>query len=78
MGVTSASAIWLVAAIGAVIGVGFPWLGVKLAILAVAILVGVDFVETRFDLLQRGVHARIAKRWGRNEHARSHPSEEAK
>lgn len=56
IGVTSASAIWVLAAIGVVIGLGFPWLGVKLALLTVAILVGVDFVESRFDLLQRGVH----------------------
>lgn len=56
IGVTSASAIWLLAAIGVVIGVGFPWLGVKLALLTVAILVGVDMVEHRFEFLQRGVH----------------------
>lgn len=56
IGVTSAAAIWVLAAIGAVIGVGFPWLGVKLAILTVAVLVGVDFAEVRFEFLQRGVH----------------------
>jgi len=56
IGVTSASAIWVLAAIGVVIGLGFPWLGVKLALLTVAILVGVDLVEHRFEFLQRGVH----------------------
>ena len=56
IGVTSASAIWVLAAVGVVIGLGFPWLGVKLAILTVAILVGVDVVESRFEFLQRGVH----------------------
>jgi putative Mg2+ transporter-C (MgtC) family protein len=56
IGVTSASAIWVLAAIGVVIGLGFPWLGVKLAILTVAILIGVDLVERRFEFLQRGVH----------------------
>jgi putative Mg2+ transporter-C (MgtC) family protein len=56
VGVTSASAIWVLAAVGVVIGVGFPWLGVKLAILAVFVLVGVDSLESRFELLQRGVH----------------------
>jgi putative Mg2+ transporter-C (MgtC) family protein len=56
IGVTSASAIWVLAAIGVVIGLGFPWLGVKLALLTVAILVGVDLVESRFEFLQRGVH----------------------
>jgi putative Mg2+ transporter-C (MgtC) family protein len=56
VGVTSASAIWVLAAIGVTIGLGFPWLGVKLAILAVLILVGVDTLENRFEALQRGVH----------------------
>ena len=56
LGVTSAAAIWVLAAIGGVIGLGFPWLGVKLALLTVAILVGVDLVESRFEFLQRGVH----------------------
>ncbi len=56
IGVTSASAIWVLAAIGVVIGVGCPWLGVTLAVLTVAILVGVDFVERRLEFLQRGVH----------------------
>jgi putative Mg2+ transporter-C (MgtC) family protein len=59
VGVTSASAIWVLAAIGVVIGVGFPWLGVKLAILAVFVLVGVDSLESRFEPLQRGVHRKL-------------------
>jgi putative Mg2+ transporter-C (MgtC) family protein len=56
IGVTSASAIWVLAAIGAVIGVGHSWLGVKLAILTVAILAGVDLIESHFEVLQKGVH----------------------
>ncbi len=56
LGVTSASAIWVLAAIGVVIGLGYPWLGVKLSLLTVAILVGVQFVEHHFEFLQRGVH----------------------
>ncbi|HSW02767.1 MAG TPA: MgtC/SapB family protein [Sedimentisphaerales bacterium] len=59
VGVTSASAIWVLAAIGATIGLGFAWLGVKLAILAVIILVGVDLLENRFDVMQRGVHQKL-------------------
>ncbi len=63
IGVTSASAIWVLASIGVVIGVGFPWLGVKLAVLTVAILAGVDFLEHRFAFLQRGVHQKPARKW---------------
>jgi len=62
VGVTSASDIWILAAIGVVIGVGFPWLGVKLAVLAVAILVGVDLIEHHFEFLQRGVHGQSLPR----------------
>jgi putative Mg2+ transporter-C (MgtC) family protein len=62
LGVTSASAIWVLAAIGAVIGVGYCWLGVKLAVLTVLILVGVDSFENRFESLQKGVHGGLGKR----------------
>lgn len=58
IGVTSASAIWVLAAIGVVIGLGFFWLGVKLAVLTVIVLVGVDLLETQFESLQRGVHSK--------------------
>lgn len=67
VGVTSASAIWVLAAIGVVIGVDFPWLGVKLAVLVVAILVGVDVLEKRFEALQRGVHRRVEGKFGAGE-----------
>jgi putative Mg2+ transporter-C (MgtC) family protein len=67
LGVTSAAAIWVLAAIGAVIGVGYPWLGVKLAVLTEVILVGVDLVEGRFEFLQRGVyHPRLRRSGGEN------------
>ncbi len=56
VGVTSASAIWVLAAIGVAIGLGFPWLGVKLAVLTVIVLVGVDTLENHVEALQRGVH----------------------
>ncbi len=61
VGVTSAAAIWVLAAIGVVIGLGYPWLGVKLAVLTVAILAGVDFIEHCSKRLQRGVHRRPEK-----------------
>lgn len=62
IGVTSASAIWILAAIGVVIGVGNPWLGVKLAVLTVLILAGVEFIENRFESLQKGVHGSLGKK----------------
>ena len=62
VGVTSASAVWVLAAIGVVIGVGYCWLGVKLAVLTVVILAGVDIVEIRFESLQKGVHGRLGNK----------------
>jgi putative Mg2+ transporter-C (MgtC) family protein len=70
VGVTSASAIWVLAAIGAVIGVGYPWLGVKMAVLAVAILAGVDLFENQLERLQRGVHRKLERGSIREENGR--------
>lgn len=62
VGVTSASAIWILAAIGVVVGLGHPWLGVKMAVLTVVILVGVNLLENTFEFMQRGVHHKLTKR----------------
>lgn len=59
LGVTSAAAVWLLAGIGVVIGTGYEATGIKLAVLAVFILVGVDVIENSFKSLRRGVHANI-------------------
>ncbi|OHB66995.1 MAG: hypothetical protein A2Y77_05635 [Planctomycetes bacterium RBG_13_62_9] len=67
VGVTSASAIWVLAAIGVVIGSGFPWLGVKLALLTVLILVGVEFVEKRAGPVKQGVRDKLKGQSGREE-----------
>ncbi len=58
-GVTSAAAIWILAAIGAVGGLGYPHLSVKIGILAVLLLVGIEKVERTFTFMQRGVHRRV-------------------
>jgi len=61
IGVTSAACIWMLAAIGVVIGTGEELLGVKLAIISVVVLVGVDMAENSFKWLQRGVHRRFSR-----------------
>jgi putative Mg2+ transporter-C (MgtC) family protein len=68
VGVTSAAAIWILAAIGVTIASGFYLTAVKLAILAVAVLVGVNMIETTFGAMQKGVHARIRGRKNRGQH----------
>jgi putative Mg2+ transporter-C (MgtC) family protein len=58
VGATSAASIWVLAAIGVVIAEGSPFLGIKLASIAVAILVGINALEERCPWLQRGMHQR--------------------
>lgn len=55
-GVTSAAVIWMLAAIGAVIGVGRCIPAIVLCFLTVLVLTGVDFLEGSFLPFRRGVH----------------------
>ncbi|WP_416307098.1 MgtC/SapB family protein [Neptunicella sp. SCSIO 80796] len=64
-GVTSAAAIWILAAIGVIISVGHLMAAIKLSVLVVAILYGVDLLEKNIKALGRGVHAKI-KRYSRS------------
>jgi putative Mg2+ transporter-C (MgtC) family protein len=57
LGVTSAAVIWLLAAIGAMIGLGYIPAALAIAFITVAILVGVEQLEKSFHALRRGVHA---------------------
>lgn len=59
VGVTSAASIWGLAAIGVIIGSGHYITGVKLSILIVILLVGLDIIEGSFKFMQRGVHKKI-------------------
>lgn len=56
VGVTSAATIWALAAVGVCIGVGFPETAVKISIVIVTVLVGVDLLEDYSQALTRGVH----------------------
>lgn len=56
LGVTSAATIWALAAIGVCIAVGYPATSVKLSLVVVFVLVGVDSLEDYSQALTRGVH----------------------
>lgn len=56
-GVTSASVIWLLTAVGASIGFGHFDIALVLALIGVSILWGVQMLEKAFRGLRRGVHA---------------------
>lgn len=56
VGVTTAAVIWILAAIGAAVGFGHVLGAVTLSVLTVAILVGVQLLESSVRWLARGVH----------------------
>jgi putative Mg2+ transporter-C (MgtC) family protein len=58
VGVTSAAVIWMLAAIGALIGLGHLKAAVFMALVTVAILLGVELLESIFLRLRRGATER--------------------
>jgi len=60
LGVTSAATIWSLAAVGVCISVAGELVAIKLSVLIVLILYGVDVLEDYSALFTRGVHARFA------------------
>ena len=58
IGVTSAATIWVLAAIGVVIAIATPFTAIKLSLLVIAILHGVELLETYSAALTKGVHKR--------------------
>ncbi len=61
-GVTSAAVIWVLAALGLMIGLGHEKQSVIFTVLTLAVLLGVDQIEKSFQSLRRGVHQTIQKR----------------
>ena len=61
-GVTTAATIWVLAAIGCVIGIGHYLTGIKLAVLCVFVLFGINKLESTFVLFQKGVYQKIFKK----------------
>jgi putative Mg2+ transporter-C (MgtC) family protein len=59
MGVTSAAAIWALAAIGICISTVGEMVAIKMSLVVVAILYGVDVLEDYSSVFTRGVHRRL-------------------
>ncbi|MBW2501491.1 MAG: MgtC/SapB family protein [Deltaproteobacteria bacterium] len=57
-GVTSAAVIWMLAAIGATIGLGRQKEALVLVLVTVGVLSGVEYLENSIRRLRSGVHAR--------------------
>lgn len=66
IGVTSAAAIWILAALGVLVSMGYLLPAIKLSLLVVMILCGVEFLENRLRVLTQGVHQKIDETLGRS------------
>lgn len=69
IGVTSAATIWALAAVGVCIAVGNLYSAIKLSLVVVFVLVGVDLLEDYSQALTRGVHMRYRNWRGKNGNA---------
>jgi len=58
-GVTSAATIWILAAIGCLIGFGNYKAAISITLITIFILIGISFLERTFKKLTRGVHKAI-------------------
>lgn len=56
LGVTSAATIWSLSSIGVCIAIGYNEIAIKLSLVVVFVLVGVDTMEDYSQVLTRGVH----------------------
>lgn len=61
VGVTSAATIWMLAAIGVVISMGFHISAIKFALITLMILYGIEVLEENTVAFSSGVHAKYRK-----------------
>jgi putative Mg2+ transporter-C (MgtC) family protein len=69
LGVTSAATIWALASIGVVIAIGFNLVAIKLSLVVIAVLVGVDLLEDYSQSFTRGVHKKYQIWRGKDKHS---------
>lgn len=58
-GVTTAAVIWVLAAIGASIGLGHLEAAISYSLLSLFVLVGIDTLESRIPWMRRGIYSRL-------------------
>ena len=66
VGVTSAATIWVLAAVGVMIATGNHLNAIRISVLVVIILYGVDMLETHTKSFSKGVHNKVKNRRGLN------------
>ncbi|MGB0881794.1 MAG: MgtC/SapB family protein [Vicingaceae bacterium] len=59
VGVTSASTIWILAAIGSLVGFGNYMAAISLTLFTIFVLIGINILERIFKKLTRGVHKKL-------------------
>lgn len=69
VGVTSAATIWMLAAIGILVGTGHLSQAIIISLIVVAILYGVDLLEERLVSLTKGVHRKVKLKLNGNKKA---------
>lgn len=69
LGVTSAATIWALASIGVVIAIGYNLVAIKLSLVVIAVLVGVDILEDYSQAFTRGVHKKYQDWRGKNKNS---------
>ncbi len=57
-GVTSAATVWMLAALGAMIGLDMLRQAIAMTLVTLMVLVGVNWLEISFKSLQRGIYHR--------------------
>lgn len=74
VGVTSAATIWVLASIGVMIATEHHMAAIKISLLVVAILYGVDVLEANVKMFGRGVHAKVKSYSSRSQGQKRQPS----
>ncbi len=72
LGVTSAATIWALASIGVVIALGYLLTAIKLSLIVITVLVGVDLLEDYSEAFTRGVHRKL-QHWRRRNNGGKSP-----
>lgn len=71
LGVTSAATIWALAAVGVCIAIGYNMVAIKLSVVVIFVLIGVDLLEDYSQAFTRGVHKKYQNWRGKNGKASS-------
>ncbi|MGF1732465.1 MgtC/SapB family protein [Photobacterium kasasachensis] len=75
-GVTSAAVVWMLAALGVTIGLGYGQSAVIMTGVMIAVLLGVDKLENSLRFLRKGVHAHWSDRRQRKLMKRNPPQQQ--